>query len=84
VSGDDAFREDVVNLYEAGAVRNIATFHQSVVSGDASNPTVRRALDSALATIMSREAALRRTRLTLATVLRENKAQRVSLKGLVK
>ncbi|MBM3496588.1 MAG: Gfo/Idh/MocA family oxidoreductase [Armatimonadetes bacterium] len=84
VSGDDAFREDVTNLYEAGASRNIGAFYDAILRGDASNPTVRRAIDSALVTVMSREAALRRTRLTMATVLRENRSQRVSLKGLLR
>ncbi len=82
VSGEEAFKGDVVNLYEAGASRNIAAFHEAIMKRDHSNPTVRRAIDSALVTIMGREAALRKTRLTMATVLRENKSQRVSLAGL--
>ncbi len=82
VSADDAFRADVVNLYEAGALRNIEAFHDAIVRRDHSNSTVRRAIDSALVTIMGREAALRRIRLTMAAVLKENKAQRISLTGL--
>jgi predicted dehydrogenase len=82
VSAEDAFRADVTNLYEAGAMRNIAAFHDAIARGDASNPTVRRAVDSALVTIMGREAALRKTRLTMDAVLRENRAQRVNLAGL--
>ena len=82
VSADDAFRGDVVNLYEAGASRNITAFHEAIEKRDSSNPTVRRAIDSALVTIMGREAALRKTRLTMSAVLRENRTQRVSLAGL--
>ena len=82
VSRDDAIREDVTNLYEAGAVRNIAAFHEAITRADASNPTVRRAIDSALVTIMGREAAERRRRLTLREVVRQNRALRLSLVGL--
>jgi myo-inositol 2-dehydrogenase/D-chiro-inositol 1-dehydrogenase len=70
------------NLYEAGAVRNIATFYQDVVAEDCGNPTVRRSVDGALATILGREAAARRTRLTMDELLRENKRLEVDLRGL--
>jgi len=82
VTGDEAIGEDVLNLYEAGAVRNIAAFHRAIAGRDATNPTVRRAVASALATIMGREAALRRTRLTMASVLRENRRLKLDLSGL--
>lgn len=82
VSPDEAVREDVVNLYEAGAVRNIAAFHEAIATGDTANPTVRRAIASALVTIMGREAAQRRTRLTLSEVLKQNRSLRLSLAGL--
>jgi len=58
---EDHYDGQVENLYEAGAVRNIATFYENVAAGRVDNPTVRRAVDSALATILGREAALRRT-----------------------
>lgn len=82
VCGKDAIGEDVVNLYEAGAVRNIAAFHAAISSGDATNPTVRRAVSSALTTILGREAAERRTRLTMQGLLRENRRLPLNLKGL--
>ncbi|HSV74851.1 MAG TPA: Gfo/Idh/MocA family oxidoreductase [Chthonomonadales bacterium] len=78
----DAVREEVANLYEAGAIRNIATFHKAVLAGDATNDTVRAAVDSCVATIAARDACLRRTRLTLAQVRRENRRLRVDLRGL--
>ncbi|MEI7901468.1 MAG: Gfo/Idh/MocA family oxidoreductase [bacterium] len=72
----------VDNLYEAGASRNIAAFHAAVTQGDCSNPIVGRAVDGVLACILGREAAMRRTRLTLEEVIRENKRLEVNLKGL--
>ena len=47
-------------LIEAGAVRNIATFYESIVTGNCQNLTVARSVDGTLATILAREAALRR------------------------
>ena len=71
-----------MNLYEAGAVRNIATFYDDVVAGRHENPTVRRSVDGALTTILAREAGRRKTRLTMEELLRENARLEVDLKGL--
>jgi myo-inositol 2-dehydrogenase/D-chiro-inositol 1-dehydrogenase len=81
-STETGYSGQVENLYEAGAVRNIATFYRSIVHGDFTNPTVRRSVDGALATILGREAALRRTRLTMAELLKENKRLELNLRGL--
>lgn len=81
-SAEDAHRGEVANLYEAGAVRNIAAFHQCVREGDCTNDTVRRSVDGALITILGREAARRRTRLTLAELLAANERLEVDLSGL--
>ena len=70
------------NLYEAGAVRNIAAFHRNITQKDFANDTVRMAIDSCLATIMAREACLRKGRMTMAEVLKENRRLTVDLKGL--
>jgi predicted dehydrogenase len=78
----DAYREDVVNLYEAGAVRNIAEFRRCVTERDTSNPTVRRAVDSCLAVLLGREAGRRHRRLTLRELLRENRSLPIDLRGL--
>jgi myo-inositol 2-dehydrogenase/D-chiro-inositol 1-dehydrogenase len=72
----------VANLYEAGAMRNIATFHKLVTEGDYSNTTVRRSVDGALATILAREAAARRVRLTMDELLKENRCLDLDLSGL--
>ena len=79
---ENGYNGDVQNLYEAGAVRNIAKFYDCVVGGNFANDTVRRAVDGALTTILAREAALRRTRLTWDELLKENKRLEVNLRGL--
>ncbi|MGC8642936.1 MAG: Gfo/Idh/MocA family protein [Isosphaeraceae bacterium] len=73
---------EVVNLYEAGAVRNIATFHRNIVEERYGNETVPRSVDGALATILAREAAARRTRLTMDELIKENKRLELDLRGL--
>ncbi|MGE5611182.1 MAG: Gfo/Idh/MocA family protein [Bacillota bacterium] len=70
------------NLYEAGAVRNIATFYKNVTQGLFTNDTVRLAVDSCLVTILGREAAARKTRLTMDELIKENKRLEVDLSGL--
>ena len=72
----------IENLYDAGAVRNIASFYDAVMKGETSNPTVKQAVDSALVCILGREAAARRTPLTMQQLLKENKKLEVDLTGL--
>ena len=72
----------VENLYEAGAARNIATFHKLVTEDDCSNATVRRSVDGALATILAREAAARHVRLTMDELIKENRCLDLDLCGL--
>ncbi|MCF7973550.1 MAG: Gfo/Idh/MocA family oxidoreductase [Phycisphaerae bacterium] len=72
----------VENLYRAGAERNIGTFHKSVIAGRCDNPTVEPSVNAALATILGREAAARRTKLTWEALLRENKRLEPDLSGL--
>jgi len=79
---DDGYNGEVQNLYEAGAVRNIAKFYQSVVDGNVENDTVRRSVDGALATILGREAGLRRGKVSMAELLAERKRLEVDLSGL--
>jgi predicted dehydrogenase len=72
----------IENLYEAGAVRNIAAFYDDVTQGRFANETVQRAVDSALVCILGREAAARRKKLTLAEVIRKNRRLEADLRGL--
>jgi predicted dehydrogenase len=73
---------EVESLYDKGATRNIDNFYRSVVEGRCDNPTVRRAVDGTLTAILGREAASRRTRLTMDELLKENKKLEVDLRGL--
>ncbi len=70
------------NLYASGATRNIATFYQNVTESDCSNPTVPMAIDSCLATILAREACLRKGRLTMDELIKANERIEVDLAGL--
>jgi predicted dehydrogenase len=81
-SGDDAFSQDVANLYDAGVVRNIDTFYHQVTEHQFKNETVRRSVDGVLACILGREAAARHGRLTMEDLIRENKTLEVDLTGL--
>jgi myo-inositol 2-dehydrogenase/D-chiro-inositol 1-dehydrogenase len=73
---------EVQNLYEAGAVRNIAAFHRNVTEGLTDTSTARLAVDSCLMTILAREACLRGGTLAWDQLLKENKALTVDLSGL--
>jgi myo-inositol 2-dehydrogenase / D-chiro-inositol 1-dehydrogenase len=44
-------------IYESGAVANIAAFHRAIVEGDFCNPTVEPSVQSNLITILGRKAA---------------------------
>lgn len=81
-SRENGYNGEVQNPYEAGAVRNIARFYNCVIEGNTANDTVRRALDGALATILGREAGIRRAKVTMAELLQEKKRLEVDLRGL--
>ncbi len=70
------------DLYQAGAVRNIAAFHQQITEGNCANETVRMGIDSCLATILGREACLRKGRMTMEELLKANRQLEVDLTGL--
>jgi myo-inositol 2-dehydrogenase / D-chiro-inositol 1-dehydrogenase len=80
--GQLRFKGPVSNLYAAGAVRNIATFHQNVTTGVFTNDTVRRSVDGCLTCILGREAAARGTELTMEQLIKENRKLQPDLKGL--
>jgi predicted dehydrogenase len=81
-SSDDSFSGAVENLYEAGVVRNIASFHRAITEGDFTNATVPRAVDGALTCILGRIAGERSQRMTMAQILKENVRLEVDLTGL--
>jgi myo-inositol 2-dehydrogenase/D-chiro-inositol 1-dehydrogenase len=71
--GKVQFTEPVKDLYAAGAKRNIAAFYTNVVEGKFENETAARSVDCTLTTILGREAAARKIRLTMDELVRENK-----------
>ncbi len=80
--GQPEFTGQVVDLYTAGAVRNITSFYQAVTGGHFENPTVERSVDGCLTCILGREAAARHGRLTMVELLKENKRLELDLSGL--
>lgn len=72
----------VVDLYKAGAQRNIVDFYDSIIARRYENPTVQRAVDGCLIGILGREAAARSTRLTMEELLKENRAIEADMTGL--
>lgn len=74
--------QQIVSLYDQGAIRNIATFYDNVLQGRCDNPTVPRAVDDALTATLGREAAARRKVLTMEELLQENKESVFDLSGL--
>jgi predicted dehydrogenase len=79
---DDAFNGDSRNLYQDGAVRNIATFYESIVKGDFSNPTVAPSVRSNLTTILGRTAAYTGKEVTWDEMLRRAEAWEFPLQEL--
>ena len=72
----------VGDLFHTGTVVNINEFHDAILKGDCSNPTVAPSVRSNLTAILGREAAYRRKELTLAHLLKEGKKLEPNLKGL--
>jgi predicted dehydrogenase len=82
IRGQEPMIAEVVDLYPAGAKRNIAAFYEDVAAGRFENPTVRRAVDGCLTCILGREASIRHGRLTMDELLKENRRIEVDLTGL--
>jgi myo-inositol 2-dehydrogenase / D-chiro-inositol 1-dehydrogenase len=70
------------SLYDKGAKRNIATFYQNIIGGRCDNPTVQQAGDDALAAVLGREAAARGEKLTMDTLIAENRTLQMDRSGL--
>ena len=74
-------RGSVDDLYTSGAVININEFHDAIVKGDCSNPTVVPSVRSNLTAVLGREAAYRQTELTLDALIKEGKKLEPDLSG---
>jgi len=69
-------------IYAEGAKANIAEFYRCVTEGRFDNATAHRSVDSHLTAILGREAAARKTWLTMDEVIKEAKTREVNLRGL--
>lgn len=72
----------VDNLYPNGAIRNIATFYDSITKGDFSNPTVAPSVRSNLTTILGRMAAYKRAEVTWEEMMKSAEKFEPDLKDL--
>lgn len=73
----------ISGLYQQGAQRNIAAFHDQIRTGQYDNPTVTPSINANLAVLLGREACLRGERLALKDLIAENKRIEPDLSGLV-
>lgn len=76
--------ENSGSLYKDGTVANIATFHKSVTSGDASNSTVPNSVRSNLTTILGRTAAYNGKEVTWKEMMAAKEKFEPNLDGLKK
>ncbi len=79
---ETAVRANVNNLYDSGTVVNINEFHEAILKGDCSNPTVAPSVRSNLTAILGREAAYSQSEISLANLLKQGKRLEPNLKGL--
>jgi predicted dehydrogenase len=70
------------HLYEEGAARNIATFHDDVTQSRVSNSTVARSVRSNLTTILGRTAAYRHAEFSWEELMRSEERLDPKLQGL--
>jgi len=76
-----AVRANVDDLYTSGVVVNINEFHAAILNGDYANKTVVPSVRSNLTAVLGREAAYRKTELTLASLIKEGKKLEPNLAG---
>jgi myo-inositol 2-dehydrogenase / D-chiro-inositol 1-dehydrogenase len=78
---ETAVRATMDDLYTSGVVVNIKEFHEAIQKGDCSNPTVVPSVRSNLTAVLGREAAYRKTELTLEALIKEGKRLEPDLTG---
>jgi predicted dehydrogenase len=69
-------------IYESGAVANIAAFHKSITEGDFANPTTAPSVQSTLITLLGRKAAFEGRRVTWEETLKDEERLVPDLEGL--
>lgn len=70
------------DMYERGAVINIAEFHEAITAGKCDNPTVVPSVRSNLVAVFGRTAAYKHTELTWDAFINTNERIEPNLKGL--
>jgi predicted dehydrogenase len=70
------------DIYESGAVANIAAFHAAIVKGDYANPTVGPSVESNLITILGRKAAYENRLVTWDEILNDKERLDPALNSL--
>ena len=73
---------DSKTLYADGMKANVDTFHQSIMNGSYSNPTLEPSVNSTLASLLGRETALRGRKLTWDELLKDTQRLHPDLTGL--
>ncbi len=69
-------------IYESGAVANIAAFHRAIIKGDFQNPTVEPSVQSNLITILGRKSAYENRLVTWPELVASGERLLPDLKGL--
>jgi predicted dehydrogenase len=83
IRGDNFYRGGKTSdIYEGGAVGNIATFHKNITTGDFANSTVEPSVRSNLVTILGRTAAYEGRLVAWDEIVKSNQKLQANLKGL--
>jgi predicted dehydrogenase len=81
-SREDRFEGGTDNIYLVGVEKNMVTFHNSIIKGDCSNPTVEPSVRSNLTTILGRTAAYQGTEVTWEQLMKSSEKWPFDAKGL--
>jgi myo-inositol 2-dehydrogenase / D-chiro-inositol 1-dehydrogenase len=79
---ENGFSGNTPNIYEDGAVRNIALFHKCITEGDYENSTVAPSVRSNFTTILGRTAAYKRCEVTWPDMMKANEKWEFDTRGL--
>jgi predicted dehydrogenase len=83
IRGENFYRGGkTTEIYEEGAVNNIAAFHNCITNGDFANPTVAPSVQSNLITILGRKSAYEKRRVTWEELMQDKEKLEPNLAGL--
>ena len=69
-------------IYQQGAVNNIAAFHRNITNKNFTNPTVAPSVRSTLVTILGRTAAYQGEQISWDEIVKSDERMQPNLKGL--